>query len=129
MKPVAQNEQNNDIITLTGGGITTFWRFPKSLTKCPMLRCRMEFNTQSKAVAHFKKLHASGSIHCSICDRPIRSQQYVTDFVSHHIRMHPKIKLPYGIIVNKNQSKNKEVPVEKVPSKFGIQFMASLENF
>lgn len=121
VKSVAQNDSINDLITLTGGGKTTFWRFPKLLTKCPVLKCRMEFNAHSKAVAHFKELHASGSIHCSICDRPIRTNQYVNDFVRHHIRMHPTIELPYGITVSEEKLQVQKV-LFLLQLKFRIEF-------
>lgn len=83
-------EDNDDLITLTGCDQITQWRFPKDLKKCPVQNCTLQFKTRSTAIVHYKKQHAMDAVLCSICDKPISTKHRET-FTKHYSRMHPNV--------------------------------------
>ncbi|XP_055296597.1 zinc finger protein 271-like [Sitodiplosis mosellana] len=92
----SESDAEDDLITLNGCGVQTVWRFPTDLKHCPNLRCGLEFGVRSDVIVHYKKCHASHSILCPICDKPI-SAQSSKDFKSHHKKIHPNEELPYDL--------------------------------
>lgn len=88
------DEDDENMIALEGCGISTKWRFPKDLTKCPMLRCDASFSTHSACRNHFKKVHAKHSICCPECKKP-----YVAfrphNFLLHFSNAHPNSRMPF----------------------------------
>lgn len=89
----------SDTIELNGCGHTTFWKFPKTIKKCPQSNCRMVFESRSAAINHYKELHAKDTILCSICDWPVRVNHCMKDFFGHYERKHPGIPPPYNRLI------------------------------
>lgn len=98
---------DDDIITLSGCGITTRWRYPKDSKKCPFKNCRKTSKNQSYAIAHYKKEHSADGILCEICKKPICCR-LVKTFIEHYKRQHPNEKVPYAF--QSNSSNVKEAP-------------------
>lgn len=88
---------SEDKITLNGCGITTKWRVPAGLTKCPVLTCHQDFKMRSAFISHYKENHAKGSILCTACvpPKPIRVNAHFRDFKSHFERAHPNQVMPF----------------------------------
>lgn len=91
---VQMDFEEEDWITLSGGGHITQWRFPKYSSACPVLGCRIQFRNRSEAIAHYKERHAMNAILCSICDKPIRIDTKPNGFIDHYQRLHPNVNLP-----------------------------------
>lgn len=85
----------DDLITLSGCGLTTEWRFPKCLKKCPVSRCDNRSRSRLNAILHYKKQHAMHSILCPICVKPICAL-HKNNFLSHHRHCHPDKEIPYN---------------------------------
>lgn len=85
--------RDDDIITLSAWGIITQYQFPKQ-KQCPVANCRQNFKTRSDCIAHYKELHADGSILCPICVHPIRVPR-PRNFQTHYQRMHSTETVPY----------------------------------
>lgn len=106
----------DDLIILSGDGHITQWQFPKQLTYCPVLSCRIQFRNRSEAIAHYKERHAMNAILCSLCNKPIRTdtKNSSKEFISHYRRMHPDAELPIDFEetskpLEQNDSKMREV--------------------
>lgn len=85
------------MITLTGAGRVTQWRYPKQNWKnCPFQRCSKKFDLRSTAIAHYQTVHAHKMIACPICVRPI-SATVITALRHHYRRMHGNVKFPLDI--------------------------------
>ena len=65
----SEKDKDDVVITLNGCGITTKWRPPAGLLKCPVLNCQQSFKARSNLVSHYKENHAKGSILCKICQK------------------------------------------------------------
>lgn len=87
----ADDDDEDDVITLSGCGQNYRWKFPKDSTKCPIKSCLSKFEVRSNAIDHYKKCHAMNAMYCKICDKPIATQGNVRNFESHYNRMHPGI--------------------------------------
>lgn len=84
------------MITLSGCGRTTYWRFPQHTNICPVQRCWIKFSVRSDAIDHYKKKHARHAILCPLCVRPI-SAPGLKYFKNHYKSVHEtEKKLPYG---------------------------------
>lgn len=88
------DEENEDLITLSGCSRITKWKFPLNQTRCPV--CRLVFVQRSDTIAHYKDRHAQGSLLCPICIKPICVRGNA-DFKKHYQRLHPNNELPYGM--------------------------------
>lgn len=97
-KSKENTDQTDDLITLTGLNKISTWRFPANLKKCPLFRCKAEFKKRSLAIAHYKAHHASTSVLCFICKKPIsvknntKNSSCATNYRTHFKRMHPHVK-------------------------------------
>lgn len=84
------DEMDNDLIILSGFGLTSHWNFPPNTTTCPVENCQLSFKLRSTAIYHFKQQHATNSVFCLICNRPICSKP-----ISIHYReAHPEVEIP-----------------------------------
>lgn len=90
------DEEENDLITLSGCGQTTYWRFPQDLKHCPVQSCRIQFGVRSDAINHYQKRHAIYSLLCPICVKPICAQRKY-DFQTHFAKVHPMEEMPYDL--------------------------------
>lgn len=105
----------NDLIELSGGGVTTLWQFPSNTTNCPVSNCEMAFGTRSLAIDHFKNQHAEHSIYCPLCDKPLTVHQFFDLFKSHYNQMHPNHTTPYDLYAeNESTSETFQSNVDKV---------------
>lgn len=78
-----EKQNDDDIITLNGCGYVSQWRIPQTdWARCPIMNCKKTFKLRSHAILHFKRMHASDSICCSICNRPVLAQN-ISNFVKH----------------------------------------------
>lgn len=61
-----EDDENDEdvLIELRSCGITTQWLCPKNCRRCPVKSCCRNFDTRSKFIKHYKKMHALGSICC-----------------------------------------------------------------
>lgn len=87
----------DDLITLSGYGYITHWRFPESLKKCPLTTCAAKFSTRKATIAHYKTSHSKQAILCTICNKPIVSTTKQA-FIFHYKRIHPQQSLPIDFI-------------------------------
>lgn len=92
---ISATNAEEEMVTLYGCGQATKWHFP-NITRCPVHLCDARFGTRSDAIRHYKRCHASHSILCPICDKPIISQSPCV-FVRHFKRLHPGVKVPFGM--------------------------------
>lgn len=90
------NKAVNDLIKLEGFEQITYWRFPENMTSCPIKGCKRAFQYRSSAIEHYQKIHATDSILCTICDKPVASL-YISFFVKHFREKHPDVELPDNI--------------------------------
>lgn len=87
------DSMDDNVILLTGLGRTTQWRVPADTLKCPVLKCREEFEVRSAFIAHFKRKHAPNSVFCELCDRPL-SMHSTKDWDKHFRSRHPTHQVP-----------------------------------
>lgn len=90
------DNDNDDIITLNGCGITTHWRYPEDTRKCPAKNCGRKSKTQAYAIAHYKRIHSKDAILCEICNKPL-SVTNQNNFISHYKRQHPNEQVPHNL--------------------------------
>lgn len=103
---VEEESKDVDLLTLSGCGYITKWRFPQDLKNCPVLRCRkLDFPSRSDAIAHYKLKHAKDAILCHPCNKPI-SAPHRQGFKLHNDSMHPNIKDPFSGLTKINETKN-----------------------
>lgn len=88
------NNGEDDVVTLSGGGHITQWNFPENITICPVISCRLQFQNRLQAIDHYKERHAKYAILCSICNKPIRVDIRTNEFIYHYRRSHPNEPLP-----------------------------------
>lgn len=86
-------DDENDLITLSGCRQVTQWRFPNTKS-CPVISCRVLFGIRSDAIRHYKKRHAQTSILCPACKRPIVAQ-FPNQFLKHFTNIHPNTAIPF----------------------------------
>lgn len=94
-----QSDEDKDVITLVALNITTSWRVPETLKKCPVLTCQLNFKQRSDFVQHYKTTHANGSICCPLCSKPIRCSR-INDFRVHYVRVHSTAKCSFNIVLS-----------------------------
>lgn len=82
------NKDDDDLITLSGLGKITQWKFPKNVTQCPMHCCNFKFEMRATGISHFKQLHAKYTILCTICNKIVSSRQR-QQICKHFDKMHP----------------------------------------
>lgn len=89
----ADDEDESDVIILSGCGQNYRWKFPKDYGgKCPVKACLAKCEVRSDAIDHYKKYHAMNAMYCKICRKPIATTRgYSINFQAHNIRMHPGI--------------------------------------
>lgn len=69
------------------------------MTKCPLSKCGLEFESRSFAIAHYKADHASTSVLCVECKKPISVRNNnsgscsAANYRVHMKRRHPHVKL------------------------------------
>lgn len=91
----SDNDQD-ELITLSARGITTYYSFPPHITHCPKPTCLERFETRLIAKNHYIAEHASEAIFCSLCSKPITVNLLHPDaFVKHFQKMHPFNKIPF----------------------------------
>lgn len=94
---LSDDNEEEDLITLRGGGVVTHWRFPPDLRECPIRQCNMEFDNRSDAIAHYKVWHAPSNLFCSVCDRLIPTYN-LKNYKEHFQNVHPNIQeIPQSI--------------------------------
>lgn len=103
-----QDENEDDLITISGLNWITEWKFPKNLTQCPVHRCNQDLgcNNQleirSAAISHFKERHAKRAVFCFICEKLIICW-FKSSFDRHYRRIHPNKKIPFNFMEYKWQ--------------------------
>lgn len=85
--------KDDDLITLSGLGQSTQWRFPQGMTRCPVYNCRREYGVRSLAIAHYIRWHAKNSVFCIECSKPVAAKEVGT-FIMHYSKFHPNAELP-----------------------------------
>lgn len=85
-------EEDNDLITLTGCGQITQWRFPQT-TRCPLRNCRADPGFRSLTIDHYRKRHAKNFTLCALCDKPVSAKQ-IWSVILHYRTKHPNDQLP-----------------------------------
>lgn len=88
-----ENNEDDDLIELRGGGQITFFRFPQNTTVCPARGCSLDSGFRSRAIAHYKRKHAKEFIYCDPCGRPVGAKSIDTYF-QHYNKVHPNVDLP-----------------------------------
>lgn len=86
-------DKEDDLITLSGCGQQTQWRFPPELTRCPVSNCKKKFGIRAHAIAHYRGLHAKYAVFCSICNGPVSAKDIRT-FSQHYDKRHPDEEKP-----------------------------------
>lgn len=84
----------DDLITLSGLGQVTYWRFPPNDKRCPVLKCQQNLESRSLAIAHYRKQHANNSIFCRPCNKPLHDINNLCIAINHFNINHPREKLP-----------------------------------
>lgn len=69
------------------------YRFPASLTNCPIYACRKEFGIRASAIDHFKSRHSKNSVFCEVCVNVISAKCRLT-FAGHYKSKHPDVEPP-----------------------------------
>lgn len=92
MSHVNDNNDEDDLIRLTGCGQSTSFRFPNT-TRCPIYNCSVDSGYRSRAIAHYKRKHAKDSIFCEECQKPVSAKSLHT-FLKHYNEIHPNAELP-----------------------------------
>lgn len=87
-----ENNEEDDLIQLSGCGQSTFFRFPNT-TRCPIYNCPVDSGFRSRAIAHYKRKHAKDSIFCEECKKPVGAKCLNT-FHTHYTEYHPNAELP-----------------------------------
>lgn len=64
------HDDGDDMIVLRGRGNISKWLFPNT-TQCPVMNCRLKFNSRSAAIAHYRSKHAGHYMMCTTCKKPI----------------------------------------------------------
>lgn len=83
--------EDEDLITLRGGGIFTQYRFPQS-TDCPSKCCNREFDNRSDAIVHYKIWHALNFMFCFECEKPVCTNN-LNNYKEHYEQMHPQSEI------------------------------------
>lgn len=109
-----QNEED-DVVILTGCGHISRWIWPKNLNKCQVRNCHANVKNRREAINHFRETHAQVSILCPLCVKPIYAPSPYT-YKRHHDRIHVNMTMPYDfkIITSENQSKKSTHQTKKV---------------
>lgn len=107
------NNGEDDVVTLSGGGHITQWNFPDT-TLCPVMNCRLRFQNRSQAIEHYREKHAKFAILCSICDKPIRVDTNKNGFIYHYRATHPNHPLPFDFESTLNTTNIKTAPKRTV---------------
>lgn len=110
-------------IALEAHGYRTSWLFPNT-KKCPAVRCRAKFKSRSLAIAHYRAKHATKSILCSICNKPICSTQ-LEFFAMHYKRKHPSVEIPINLHQLAGTSQYEAKPIITPRQKEKVQFSVS----
>lgn len=90
------DDDDSEVIELTGCGTISHWRLPKEITKCPIRNCDKQFNARLDLINHYKECHAKHSVYCKICHKAIISQG-INNFKRHYARVHPNENCPLDI--------------------------------
>lgn len=86
-------DDDDDVIQLNGCGQVTFFRFPQNTTCCPAYNCSVDSGFRSRAIAHYKRMHAKDHIFCTLCQKPVGAKWRHT-LLKHYNTIHPNIDLP-----------------------------------
>lgn len=79
-----KQQNDDDNLTLNGCGYITHWKISQTdWNRCPIINCKKTFKLRSHAILHFKKQHASDSICCTICNKPVLAQNF-SEFIEHY---------------------------------------------
>lgn len=111
----ADDEKEEDLIVLRGGGLVTKWRFPYNSKDCPIRNCGLEFELRSHAIVHYKIYHAMNYFYCSMCDGPIPTYK-LKNYKEHYRSIHPTVEIPSDVekqtdivrILNQNSHKSSQ---------------------
>lgn len=106
------------MITLSGCGRKTEWQFSRDLV-CPTQNCRRKFIERSEAIDHYIQAHASHSICCYLCNKPIvATSEY--NYEKHYKKLHQHVKDPWDfesikkLVRAPNIPKYKKVRLKKI---------------
>lgn len=106
----------NDLITLTGMNKISTWRFPNT-TNCPLFRCEFKSKSRSQAIKHYRSNHASTSVLCFLCKKPISVKNNTTNYRTHFKNIHPHVKfsLSQPVKIESSTPNNQKVtlPIHK----------------
>lgn len=106
-----------DIIVLSACGLRFEWPFKWNSKKCPVKNCYDYFGKRADAIAHYRKTHATRSVLCPICKRPILIRK-LSDFHHHYKKVHPGKTVPsYFMNSPTNEKKNDKHDDLKSPAK------------
>lgn len=94
---------NDDWITLYGGGQISRWKFWQS-SRCPITNCGKLFNDRESTKIHFRKHHVKKTTYCAACNGPVICSAHSTDMESHYRRVHPDVPFQF------DQTKIKQEP-------------------
>lgn len=111
------DDDDDDAVILTGCGQICKWMWPKNLNKCQVPMCQADVKNRREAIKHFRKAHASRSLLCHLCDKPI----YATSpylYKRHFNRIHPNMKIPFDFNGKINHSTNSKSHTKKVCEHF-----------
>lgn len=92
MPNVNENNEEDDLIQLSGCGQITTFRFPNT-TRCPAYNCKVDSGFRARAIAHYKRKHAKDHIFCDECQRPV-GVKCVDFLLTHYTVNHPNAELP-----------------------------------
>lgn len=96
---ITENKRTSDLVTLSGCGQITQWRFPKT-KRCPVLKCSSSFETRLAAMNHYKKKHARNAIFCHLCNKPIGTSTFKA-LTLHFRKRHPGKRIPFKFHKNR----------------------------
>lgn len=133
------NEDEDDLITLTGCDKVTRWKFPQHTIICPVEKCSKQFAVRSDAIAHYKSQHAHEAILCPICKIPIFATLTIF-YKIHFMKAHPNMKFPLddlGEDENEDEQEDTHLKVNrfllnsiftnKVSSRLGVIILCTVQ--
>lgn len=123
------SNQNDDMIELTGLKTKSLWQFPLNLKTCPVNRCSAAFKTRSLAIKHYRANHASTSVLCVICKRPISVKNNPANYRTHFFSRHPNVKFSRSQHLKAafaNESTSQSTPNAVQPPKRSVKVLSNI---
>lgn len=89
------------------------WKFPKYLTKCPSKKCLVSTADREALKAHYRDIHAKSAYLCSVCNRPVPTQNQMYHLNAHYRTKHPNVAVPtFDSTNNERTSETRQTKVE-----------------